>query len=314
MTPMRETTPSVPSPEASSAPSPEALPEIAVAAVDGRVSGAMAYALRWAVRRPAHLRVVHVLEDPPVPQPLALDVEEMTGPVVECLLAVSARSDVLVVEVADERRRRLDGQVLGALRRDAACLLVEVDASGQAVRASRPVHALLSRPEADDAQPWDVPVVVAGVDASSDEDGEVVEWAAAEARRTGATLRVVAACSEDGEGTSAVHEMVEHLARRAADVPRVIVVEVGRPVTTLVQNSRDAALLVVGRHRHASPVHGGPAGVDESCARLADCPVVVVPRTVRRRHSDRCRPAGSSAALGEFLDAEVTSAALGSLL
>jgi nucleotide-binding universal stress UspA family protein len=51
----------------------------------------------------------------------------------------------------------------------------------------------------------------------------------------------------------------------------------GEPVDQLLDQSAGADLLVVGRHGTSGLVHSALGGVGDACARLATCPVVIVP-------------------------------------
>jgi nucleotide-binding universal stress UspA family protein len=145
--------------------------------------------------------------------------------------------------------------------------------------------------------------VVVGVDGSSGSH-RALEWGLREAlvRETG--VRVVTVWAWDGElGSPVPLQRVGDLEGRARQLQQTlltrVLAEFGRPVPSvqaevvqgdaasrLVEQSHDAALLVLGsrghgRHRHARI--GSVAGV---CMRHAACPVVVVP-AVERRSLDR---------------------------
>lgn len=142
-----------------------------------------------------------------------------------------------------------------------------------------------------DVQRADRPVV-AGVD-GSEAARRAVEWAAAEASRRGAPLRLVTAFAwasdhvvgHPGLGERYREEM-EAVARRdlaaaealaaAAHVPVSTELRVGFPIGTLADEARHAQLLVLG-----SRGRGGVAGLllgSVSAAHVthAECPVVVV--------------------------------------
>ncbi len=142
-----------------------------------------------------------------------------------------------------------------------------------------------------DVQQAERPVVV-GVD-GSEAARAAVQWAADEAARRGAALRLVTAfpwaadhvVGHPGLGERYREEM-EAVARRdlaaaeeltgVADVPVTAELRVGFPIGTLAEEARRAQLLVVG-----SRGRGGVAGlllgsVSAALAALAACPVVVV--------------------------------------
>jgi len=139
-------------------------------------------------------------------------------------------------------------------------------------------------------------VIVVGVDGSPNA-WHALEWAVGEATLRGATLRVVCAFEDPvtavGLGTAfgtgapvavdpsvvegAAKDVVDEAARRAKGVKVEVVARCDRPSDVLVDESRDAALLVVGSRGH------GPVGslllgsVSNSVAHHARCPVVIVP-------------------------------------
>ncbi|WP_158274537.1 universal stress protein [Cellulomonas sp. WB94] len=134
--------------------------------------------------------------------------------------------------------------------------------------------------------------VVAGYDDSA-ESAAAVRWAAAEAARFGAPLQVVhvwgfAGETHGGAGTSRLGEQVlaavQGVADAGADIARdaapgvevSAVVSHGPVAEVLVDLSRDALLVVVGR-RGSGRVAGGLLGsVAHAVLHLAHCPVVVV--------------------------------------
>ena len=135
--------------------------------------------------------------------------------------------------------------------------------------------------------------VVAGYDDSA-ESAAAVRWAAAEAVRFGAPLEVVhvwgfAGEPHGGAGSSRLGEQVlaavQAVADAGADLAREsapgvdvsAVVRHGSVGEVLVDLSRDALLVVVGR-RGSGRVAGGLLGsVAHAVLHLAHCPVVVVP-------------------------------------
>lgn len=121
-------------------------------------------------------------------------------------------------------------------------------------------------------------VVVVGIDGSASGTAAAA-WAHDLAASTGASLRLVAV--HDPTVTSVEH--VEGVLRAAhpshGGVAVEIVVAEGQPVDALLIQSEDAELLVVGRHGTTGLIHSARGGVGERCARLARCPVVIVPPT-----------------------------------
>lgn len=134
------------------------------------------------------------------------------------------------------------------------------------------------------------PVVVVGVDGSSNAE-DAVDWAAAYARITGGSLRLVSAWEwptfegapivlGDYDPRKAAADVLRHAAARVglpADRVATAVVR-GSPTRVLLDTARDADLLVVG-----SRGRGGFTGlvlgsVSSYCAHHASCAVVVVRR------------------------------------
>lgn len=138
--------------------------------------------------------------------------------------------------------------------------------------------------------------LVVGVD-GSEHARRALEWAVAEAERTGGELRVVLAYDSGlawiDVGSDAEAQIVAHSAERAkrmlhealaasalpaeSAVRITPVVIAGEPARVLVDAADDADLLVVGRRGR-----GGFAGlllgsVSQRCAERSPCPVVVVP-------------------------------------
>lgn len=69
-------------------------------------------------------------------------------------------------------------------------------------------------------------------------------------------------------------------ARRSGDRRRPVVtvrVEKGEAFDVLLNNAKDSALLVLGREGTSGVIHNALGSVGDSCARLASCPVVIVP-------------------------------------
>jgi nucleotide-binding universal stress UspA family protein len=143
--------------------------------------------------------------------------------------------------------------------------------------------------------------VVAALDGSAHDD-TVVGWAAAEAARTGSTLRLVSvvdagmqltpydilSTGSPGIADEVARETHEHLddaagVARAAHPELSVVADTpwGSPATGLVQASEGTRLLAMG-----SPAHAGFGSVVVPVMAHAHCPVVVVPdgsRTGRPR-------------------------------
>ena len=145
----------------------------------------------------------------------------------------------------------------------------------------------MSTPAPDPAKP----AVVVGVD-GSDASKDALRWAADYARLTGASLKAVSVwhwpvslvvalpVPEDFNPMEEAHQTLEAILKEVlgTDPGCVVTTQVvgGAASAVLIEESRDAALLVVG-----SRGHGGFTGlllgsVSEHCTRYAACPVVVV--------------------------------------
>ncbi|MGP3776784.1 universal stress protein [Streptomyces sp. SDT5-1] len=289
-----------------------------LAAVDGSDDSlrALEWALAEAARREAELRVVHVRQYAPFLQAdvLVADFDEependsvlaelrknlegreglpplefisRTGLPAVVLSEMSAEAQLLVL--GSRGRGGFAGLLLGsnsvAVARDAACPVVVVPPPG------REVHG--------DAEPAPGPRVVVGLKID-EPDHATLAHAFAHAARTGARVQVVVAypwpvlawtAYGDFTPTTVDQEATERDTLRVADEtlaelreshPKVEVevrVVPGDAAGHLVENSRDAELLVVGRHRRRltrpAPMLGS---VTHAALLHAASPVAVVP-------------------------------------
>lgn len=250
-----------------------ALPRIVIGILDGRYEGALDYALNSAMHNAATITMVSPRLGPPLISWPPLDVEEFDGDFESKLVTMSNDADRAVIQVPDQVADRLTDPRLMRLRRETQCVLIEVDSAGQAVRASGPASGELHESNARVANGR--PLIVAGVD-GSEGSGVVVDWANAEALVRGAQLRLVVAMAEGMSRQKA--QAIVRAARDRTSVEAESVVAAGEPVDTLVNQSVGADLLVVGGHSTSGLIHSALGGVGDSCARLAECPVVIVPR------------------------------------
>lgn len=120
--------------------------------------------------------------------------------------------------------------------------------------------------------------IVVGIDGSPGGQ-RALQWAIAEAKRTGRALRVIRAFS-DTEQTEVVVSDVETAVNRARGqgVAACGQPVKAQPVSGLLDHSKDAAMLVVGS-RGLSPLAMEMLGsVSEACVREAHVPVVVIPK------------------------------------
>ncbi|ACL40045.1 UspA domain protein [Pseudarthrobacter chlorophenolicus A6] len=140
-------------------------------------------------------------------------------------------------------------------------IIVGVDGSGASVQALRTAHALAGPLDAavEAWACWDVPAgfglyLAVGIDG--------FEFAAKQALQQALT---------DAFGTAVPSEIRGRLLR-------------GSAAHLLIDGSREAALLVVGRHGHAGFV---PGSVSSACVSHAHCPVLVVPARVEAADGGR---------------------------
>ncbi|MEO6473334.1 MAG: universal stress protein [Aeromicrobium sp.] len=248
-------------------------------------TGSLAYALKRALVEPSEVRQVRAViqggRGPSAQDPLG--VIDIVGEPGEVLLEESRMAKVMVVQTPSDAASALDDPVLSRLRRSADCLLVEVNDTGQIVRASGP-HG------SSGAQPGSLPLeglralteIVVGFDASAS-SVEAVRWAIAWAQEDAMTVQVVMAYRPVDETDDRSCE--EAMARLAAGVEllkpgRVTVIQrvvAGEPTDVLLNCSNGSRLLVLGRHGTSGMIHNALGSVGDTCARLASCPVVIVP-------------------------------------
>lgn len=111
-----------------------------------------------------------------------------------------------------------------------------------------------------------------------------LEWAAEEAVLRDAEVQVVIVVDPDQSSVTSraradeAQRMVEEAASGLAGRPSITTrVETGAPVDVLTMLSEQADLLVLGSHGTSSLIHSALGSVSDACARLAACPVVVLP-------------------------------------
>ncbi|MET9497963.1 universal stress protein [Streptomyces sp. NPDC006552] len=294
-----------------------------VAAVDGSDDSrrALEWALAEAARREADLRIVHVRQYAPGLQPAVLvagpdepaddqvigavrkALEGREGPPPLEFISREGLPAAVLPEMSTEARLLVLGSrgrggfaslLLGsngvAAARDAACPVVVVPPPGRVVHGEVPV-----RPG---------PRVVVGVQ-TDDPDDTVLGFAFEHAARTGARVQVVAAYPWPSLGWTAFGDFApttvdqeaaeretlrlagEAVAGRRRSHPEVEVdlfIAAGDAAGHLVANSREADLVVVGRHRRRftrpAPILGS---VTQAVLLHAASPVAVVPPTPAER-------------------------------
>ncbi len=136
-----------------------------------------------------------------------------------------------------------------------------------------------------------VPRIVVGVDGST-ASVRALRWALGQARATGAMVEAVIAWEVptsygvgptvvDGEDLAGVAEQslaaaVDEVSAAHPGVPVQRRVLRGNPAAVLVEQARNADLLVVGSHGHGGFVGALLGSVSHRCVQHAACPVVVV--------------------------------------
>ncbi|KAB7743300.1 universal stress protein [Nostocoides sp. F2B08] len=126
-------------------------------------------------------------------------------------------------------------------------------------------------------------LLVVGLD-GTDRSHDALRFALTEARLRGGSVEVITAFTEDEkDGGRQKAEMIQEEARTTVladhdgEPPVSFHVVAGRPEHILVDASSRASLLVVGAHGVESIMHTALGSISEYTARLAYCPVVVIP-------------------------------------
>lgn len=127
-------------------------------------------------------------------------------------------------------------------------------------------------------------VILVGIDGSQ-RSREALQWALAEARLRDCGVEAVTACSDGADPAAftradeTLRQVIDEVLREEQEPLPVLSSEVvvGRPEEVLVHASRHADLLVVGSHSTQTIRHVALGSVSEYAARMASCPVVVIP-------------------------------------
>jgi len=135
-------------------------------------------------------------------------------------------------------------------------------------------------------------VIVVGID-GSEGSRRALRWALEEARLRGTIVEGVTVWPARGTDPNITGQQAEHARRHADEMQRHVIDGVlrefdapptvsyqvvhGDVIEVLLRMSTDASLLVIGSHGTSSVRHGALGSVSEALARLADCPVVVLP-------------------------------------
>jgi nucleotide-binding universal stress UspA family protein len=129
--------------------------------------------------------------------------------------------------------------------------------------------------------------IVVGMDGSAS-SVDAFRWAVRQAQVTGSAVEAVMAWQYPGaliprgaadfeaESRQALDGAIEGAFSGAPPVQVTRVVEEGEPALTLVERSRDAALLVVGSRGHGAFIGMLIGSVSQYCVTHARCPVVVL--------------------------------------
>jgi nucleotide-binding universal stress UspA family protein len=130
--------------------------------------------------------------------------------------------------------------------------------------------------------------IVVGYD-GSEGGARALLWAVGEAHSHGGSVQAIMAYERSAAQAAVpagpdVNPPEEILARgiegvrgRFLEVPIATEAVLGSAAQKLAEASKDADLLVVGRHGHGHPHDAVLGTVSEGCTRNAHCPVVVVP-------------------------------------
>ncbi|MBC7633595.1 universal stress protein [Aeromicrobium sp.] len=259
---------------------------IVVGVVSDRCTGSLSYALQGALTESARVRIVRVSGAGTLGRPnlqLPVDTIDVEGDPIDVLTEESRHADLMVIESPVDLRAALIDPLMVHLRDTTECLLVEVDRDGQVVRASGPQgwrcsivpHEAYSMPSS--GTPGAPAVVTVGVD-NSEASASAVRWARAHAAETGATLRLVGVYASTDEARRVdAEKAVASAAATLGDTSLETLVSAGEPAGALLEAARGSSLLVIGRHSHRGMIHSA-LSIGDTCARLAECPVVIVPQ------------------------------------
>lgn len=107
-----------------------------------------------------------------------------------------------------------------------------------------------------------------------------LKWAVANSHVDPSKIQVVTAYArKDSESIDVARMRAEATVNLALNVnadviPRTIA---GEPTEVLLECSEHTRLIIVGRHGTSGIIHSALGSVGDACARLASCPVVIVP-------------------------------------
>jgi nucleotide-binding universal stress UspA family protein len=214
--------------------------------------------------------------------------EQLTGRPAEILLRAAERAELLVL--GSRGLSGIGGFLVGSVGQS---VVAHTEVPVVLVRAGEPSADALPPDRAGTPVPGARPVLL-GLD-TGDRADAVTAFAFAEAARRGTGLRVVHAwnlppyhvhglCADPGPPTGTARQqaaaLTEALARGREEHPLVEVVEEcrsGSPAPHLIDASREASLLVVGRRVRRARLGTHIGSVTHAVLHHAACPVAVVP-------------------------------------
>ena len=132
--------------------------------------------------------------------------------------------------------------------------------------------------------------VTVGFDAS-EASIQATKWAIDNAQDGALTVQIVmayAAGDQNPQDAKLRNDLTLAAIDRACEnipVGRATVIHravAGDPVDVLLNSAEGSRLLVLGRHGVKSMIHSAMGSVGDTCARMAACPVVIVPTPIER--------------------------------
>lgn len=134
-------------------------------------------------------------------------------------------------------------------------------------------------------------LIVVGLD-GSDRSHDALRFAVAEAALRKGSVEVITTWRDGDQDTRQKAEQVQQEARTGVldghnEPPVAFEIIAGRPEEVLVNASTRASLLVIGAHGVQSIRRAALGSISEYVARLASCPVVVLPAGAARAAADQ---------------------------
>ena len=144
-------------------------------------------------------------------------------------------------------------------------------------------------------------IIAVGID-GSEGSRRALRWAIDEAVLRNGAVEAVTVWPPRGSAEPVSDDQAEQMRLHADEMQRHVVASVldgienppsisrevvhGDAIDVLVRMSSHADLLVVGSHGVSSMRHAALGSVSEACARLAECPSVVVPVNITSEHGE----------------------------